>query len=217
MNISESVPHSCLPNWMEILTKFEDSLYGSDSENENIDIYDVEFWVDRICHLPSLRPFMKEKAVKYCIFYCKHPDFRQKLLEKALICPVLLFRLFQNGTYNFNEIEPILKGDDSDLLCYYFRREIANFNSFIQSKQNHINVDSQLIDEDLDQLIEFGFIQSSIEYCLKNDDISAFRCFRISNQRKAKWSPFEWSKRPIFLIFCLFLVFLDQLIVLDIY
>jgi len=51
-------------------------------------------------------------------------------------------------------------------------------------------------ESDIDLLIEYGFLPSSIEYCLKYDDISAFKCFSFNTIINAKWSPFEWSQKP---------------------
>ena len=44
-------------------------------------------------------------------------------------------------------------------------------------------------------MIEYGYLPSSIEYCLKYDVIDDLVVFDDLNQ-EARWSPFEWSDKP---------------------
>ena len=75
-----------------------------------------------------------------------------------------------------------MKGKDTFLANYYFLEEINDLESFLKSKSKLNNID---------QLIEHGYIQSSIEYCLKYDVIDSL--FHIDDfHHTASWSPFEW-------------------------
>ena len=47
-------------------------------------------------------------------------------------------------------------------------------------------------------MIEYGFLPSSIEYCLKYDVFDILQDMEIFHQ-EAKWSPFEWSNKPKYL------------------
>jgi len=75
---------------------FESSLFGEAGEDMH-DIYDAEFWVDRIVMFPRVRPLMLEKAVALCIYYLSKADFKGILLQKSRECPVLIYHLFNRG------------------------------------------------------------------------------------------------------------------------
>jgi len=173
---------------------FEEFLFG---EGNEIRINDMEFCVDRIVMLPKIRPHQLKKAVNLSIEYCQIADFRQKLLEKSYECPVLIYQLYKRCILVFEEIEPFLKNDYTFLLCYYFRKEIKDFDNFILRKNKPNGLEQSFFKNtsDIDQLIENGYLKSSIEYCLKYDVIEDLAVFDNLNQ-KARWSPFEWSYEP---------------------
>ena len=160
----------------------------------------MEFCVDRIIKLPKIRPHQIEKAVRLSIDYSKIVDFREKLLEKSNECPVLIYQLHKRGVLTFQEIEPFLRYDGAFWLCYYFRKEIKSFVSFIERKFKPGDFDESFLqnENNIDQMIEYGFLPSTIEYSLKYDGIDDFIIFDNYNQ-KAKWSPFEWSYEPTYL------------------
>jgi len=173
---------------------FERFLFGDGNE---IVTDDMEFCVDRIVMLPKIRPHQLEKAVRVSVEYCILGDFRRKLLEKSTECPVLIYQLHKRGVFLFEEIETFLENRNTFMLSYYFRKEIKDFESFIESKYKPDDFDESFFknENDIDQLIEYGFLQTSIEYCLKYDVIDDLAILFNLNQ-KAKWSPFEWSFMP---------------------
>jgi len=177
---------------------FEKSLYGDVTTDIAREIIDVEFWADRIVCLPSFRPFNLETTVRLSIEYCKNTQFRHKLLEKALVCPVLIYRLFKSGVYVLNDVTDILNRRDSLVFCYYFWKEIQKFPEFIRKKRNDGCIDGDFCgnEEEYDLYIEYGFVPFSMEYCLKYDEIVKFRDIDTQNRQFAKWSPFEWSYKP---------------------
>jgi len=182
---------------MEVNKLFEEFLFG---EGNEILIDDIEFCVNRMVMLPKIRPHQLDKAVNLSSEYCKLADFRRKLLEKSNSCPVLIYQLYKRGILVFEEIEPILRNRNTFLLCYYFRKEIKDFDSFINSKDKPDDLDESFFvnENDIDQLIEYGYVPSSIEYCLKHDVIDDL--LNIDNlNHLARWSPFEWSYEPEYL------------------
>ena len=169
-------------------------------DGKEILIDDMDFCLDRIVMLPKIRPHQLEKAVRLSDEFSKFADFRRKLLEKSTECPVLIHQLHKRGVMVFEEIEPFLSNRDTFLLCNYFRKKINNFESFIKSKSKPYGIDESFFENenDIDQLIEYGYMQSSIEYFLKYDAIDDFNVFNNLNQ-EARWSPFEWSIKPEYL------------------
>ena len=193
---------------MEEKIAFECFLY--EDEKDTI-INDIDFCVDKIVLFPKIRPHQLEKAVRLSVEYCQIDDFHRKILEKANKCPVLIYQLFKRGVFVFEEINPILKNSETYLLCYYFRKEIEGFETFMQRKYKPYGFDDLFIknQKDIDYLIEYGFKPSSIEYCLKYDVIDDFVAFEdlvvLDNlYQKAEWNPFEWSFKPEFLDFLSF-------------
>jgi len=182
---------------MEEKITFERFLFGDENE---IAIDDMEFCVNRIIELPRIRPHQLEKTVRLSVEYCKIADFRRKLLDKPNKCPVLIYQLYKRSVLSFEEIKPFLNDRDAFLLSYYFRKEIQDFASFIKRKYKPGGLEETFLENenDIDQLVEYGFLPSSIEYCLKYDVIDSLLNTDDFNQ-KAKWSPFEWSNKPEYL------------------
>jgi len=179
---------------MEERISFEHFLFGDGME---ITISDMEFCVDRVIMLPKIRPHQLERAVRLSIEYCQNDDFRRKVLEKSNECPFLVYQLFKKGVFEFEEMKPFLNSCDSLLLCYYFWKEIENFEMFIRYKNIPERYDTSFFNNsnDYDQMIEYGFVPSSIEYCLKYDAIEDLHNWSIISN-ESKWSPFEWSYKP---------------------
>ena len=179
---------------MEEKVSFENFLYG---DGNKIVISDMEFCADRIVMLPKIRPHQLEKAVQLSVEYCQIADFHQKLLYKSNECPALIYQLYKRGVFAFEEIEPFLNDRDTFIMCYYFRIEIKDFENCVQNKYKPYDLDKSFLENgnDIDQLIEYGYLPSSIEYCLKYDVIDDFVLFDLQNQI-LKWSPFEWSIKP---------------------
>jgi len=187
---------------MEEKLAFESFLYGDGNE---ININDMEFCADRIIMMPKIRPHRLEKAVSLSVEYCCKAGFRQKLLEKSNECPTLIYQLFKRGEFVYGEIEPFLMNLNSFLLCYSFRKQIKDFGSFIKRKEKPYAIDESFFEneKDIDEMIEYGFLPSTIEYILKYDVIDDLYTFNILN-KEAKWSPFEWSFKPKYLDFLSF-------------
>jgi len=182
---------------MEERIGFEQFLYGDGKE---IVIDDMEFCVDRIIMLPKIRPHQLEKAVSLSIQYCQRAEFRRELLRRSFKCPALIYQLFKKGILVFDEIEPILKEKNYFVLYYYFMKDLKDFDILIRTKRIPDDIDKSFLKntENIDKLIEYGFLPLSIEYCLKYDVIDVLQDMEIFNQ-KAKWSPFEWSNKPKYL------------------
>jgi len=182
---------------MEEKVSFERFLFGDGNE---VVIDDMEFCADRIIILPKIRPHQLDKAVKLYVEYSKYADFSRKLLKNSYKCPVLIYQLYKRGILVFEDIEPFLHSNCTFLLSYYFRKEIKNFVNFIKRMKIPNDLDESFFENenDIDQMIEYGFLQSSIEYCLKYDVIDDLLSIDSFNQ-KIRWSPFEWSFKPEYL------------------
>jgi len=186
---------------MEQLLSFESSIYGEDPVFNRREMIDISFWVDRLVFLPTFRPFLLEKDTVLCQEYCQCISFKDLLLKRGIkICPVLIHRLFKLGVYRFGEINSVLKELNVCLAAYYFRNEIDDFSQFyddisIQLDYDGFNFDDQT---NIDLMIEYGFIPSTVEYCLKYDDIETFQNYKFKENHDdvADWNPFEWSKKP---------------------
>jgi len=182
---------------MEPRISYETSLFGDEVAGLK-DIYDGEFWACRMVDAIRFRPHSIDEYVTISVTYCKNEVFRRKILEKANKCIVLIYRLFKRGVFIFEEIEPLFTNYNSYVICYYFRKDIKDFAAFIRKKTIPVNIDKSFLENEFefDDLIEYGYLPLSIEYCLKYDDIVVFRTLDMINTRKAKWSPFEWSLKP---------------------
>jgi len=178
---------------MEEKILFEKSLFW----DGNAITVDIEFYVDRIVMLPKIRPHQLEKAVRLALENWQMVDFRRKILEKIYYCPALIYQLFKRGAVEFGEIEPFLRNRDIFFLCYYFRKEIVDFASFMQNKEKPNDFDCSFLENENDvfQMIEYGFLPSSVEYILKYDVIDDLIGLNNLNH-EAKWSPFEWCSKP---------------------
>jgi len=176
---------------------FEESLFGDEKEFI-LDEIDVGFCLDRIIEIPSLRPLKIERAVEICIRYCQNHEFRREILKKIYKCPILIYRLYKRSVFVYSEIEPLLRSRNSFIPSYYFRKEIEDFNSFITSKKKPFDLDNSFLEneEEIDKIIEYGFVPSSVEYCLKYDDFAVFRDVFTTYPNNVRWSPLEWSARP---------------------
>jgi len=178
--------------------KFEHYLFGNSSFFQDFEPDEYEFYVDRIVILPLLRPFSLDKAIELCLKHSENNDFRMMLLEKIFECPVLLYRLFKKGFYNFDEIMPVLQKKDTYILCHYFRKEIYDFNDFVKEKRKPTLYHDFPFENEtvVNNMVEFGFKSSSIEFCLKYDDVESMPGAIEFNNKTLQWSPFEWSRKP---------------------
>lgn len=93
---------------MDCYIEFEELLFFEESPFKDYEICDLDFWVEKILQLPSLRPFSLEKTIRICAEYIKIADFRHLLLEKSNICPIIVYHLFKRGVFGFEEIKPIV-------------------------------------------------------------------------------------------------------------
>jgi len=182
-----------------MMIRFERSIFCSGFDDQIYDIVDVDFWADCIVRFPLFRPLEVEKAARLAGEYAKNGDFRVKFLKKSEQCPILIYKLYKMGVLRFEEIDPVLKRMNSYILCYYFRKEIPDFQSFIRDKTKPYGFNEAYYvngDDSVDLFIEYGFPPFSIEYCLKYDDIDVLGNLEINNNGEAIWSMFEWSYKP---------------------
>ena len=160
--------------------------------------------------MPSVRPYLLERAVTLCYINLNNAEFRQFFLERSFYCPVLLHRMFKRNAFEISNIEPCILGHQlAYVLCYYFK----DFDKVVGQKVVPDDFDHSFIEnvDDLEVLIEFGFHPNSTEYCLKYDDIKVFQSKFDLDEYEAKWSPFEWSYKPKSLDLLSFLIFFGSI------
>jgi len=188
---------------MEGLIGFEQSIYCNEPVFGKSELVELDFYIEKLINHPRLRPHFLDSIVDLCLFYCNSIPFREILLEKSFtICHVLIHRLYLSGVYSFNEINEYLKNKSIFIPCYYYRKEIFDFNIFIGNKTIPVGFEREKwLDESFTNLcIKFGFAPSTIEFCLKYDDIESL--LRITSDSTiilpdtVQWSPFEWSHCP---------------------
>jgi len=183
---------------MDECFQIENFLYSESFEKE-FKPDNISFFIEKVIQLPSLRPFLLEKACRLCIDYCMGIEFRQLFLTKSTqSCPVIVYRLFRSGILVFDEIIPYLENKNSYILSFYFRDQIQDFSRFVLNKFKPGCYDESYFsnESDINGMINYGFIPSSIEYCLKYDDIEALLSKNCNKHDSLKWSPFEWSQKP---------------------
>jgi len=185
---------------METKIAFEHYLFRNQG-GETYSFDDIDFLVDRILVFPSIRPLELEKVVELCLKLVRNNDFKRKLLEKGTKCIVIIYQMFKNGVFIFEEIEPFIKYEKSCIPFYYFRKDINNFGLLLEKKQFPDNFFRSFFQNEdlLNQMIEYGFLPSSVEYCLKYDDCDVLHSIGAINQKDLLWSPFEWSLKPDYL------------------
>jgi len=188
---------------MENCIKFENLLFGDNAEYRDLEINDFEFVAERLVSLPTMRPFSIENVIIFIQPLCKNPEFGEIVLEKSsVICPVLTYRLFKLGIFQYKDIVKLYEKEDVYMLYYYFWRENNDLEKLISCKTKPYEFDDSFFfnDYDIDDLIMNGFVSSSTEYCLKYDDINNFMIkfdhYDPNLTENVKWSPFEWSKKP---------------------
>jgi len=187
---------------MDELVSFESYLFGEDFDDNRIIIENIPFLIDRIKIFPSLRPLKIEKVVSLCEECMKLPGFREIILiDLFLKCPILIYRLFHKGYYTFNEIYVLLKNNKGSISIYYYKDQLKSFNNEDLIENVNISYDlSMFCDQQILDMIQYGFIPKSLEYCLKYDDVdnikSKLSAYIVSSPGEAIWSPFEWSSEP---------------------
>jgi len=165
---------------------------------------DYDFIVHAIAHYPKYRPHQINSVITIVREYIENETFRKLFIEKcSKICPVLVFLLNNHGLIRFDEVIDELKCPKNLLLCYYFHNQIEDFASFIAKHNEPAFSDKQFLNdtENLDAMIQYGFLPSSVEYCLKYDDISSLKQhlidpMELKRKKTIEWCPFEWTERP---------------------
>jgi len=189
----------------------EKMLYGDPPVFEYHEIQRKDFLVSLFGMYPKLRPHYLESFVFFCSLYLKEEFFRKIVLKKIFIeCPTLIERLFRIKCFTKDEIQESLLFHRNKFLCLFFKNEIeVNSDGFDSNNDCH----DDLNESELNSLIQFGFLPSSIEYCLKYDKFEEIECMIVNNpnKRECKWSPFEWSEKPKSLDFLSFSGFFSSI------
>jgi len=192
----------------------ETMLYGDPPVFEYIEIKDKDFLVKLFGMYPKFRPHHLESFVIFCSHYLKEDSFRRIVLQKTFpVCPTLIHRLYKKNYFSKDEIRDSLLIHERKLLCLFFKKDFRiNYSRFRDEIFPQDDSDDQDYSDDgnekysseyrdqkeLDFLINYGFYPSSIEFCLKYDQLDELKILMVKKpeQKKCLWNPFEWSNRP---------------------
>jgi len=193
------------------MLSFENSLFGDSPSFEYEESIDEDFLVDKLVMFPALRPLFLDRIVSLCKCYCQSRNIRKKLLNMSIDgCPVMIYKLFLEEMFTFGEISELLDKNLSGIIYYYFKNQIEEFEDRIMHKEAYALVKKlpRCGEDDIQQMIRYGFVPETVEYCLKYDDIDQLLVllgdFENLLDQNAIWSPFEWAKKPDTLSFLSF-------------
>jgi len=182
---------------MNKIVEFEKLLFGEGIFTRYDD--DIDFWIDKLVILPSIRPFLLDELVIRCSEYCSDSFFCNKLLKKSIKdCPALVYRLYKRNIIKFEDILPFLRDDSIYVGCYYYETEIDDLEGFLFNKSipNEYDYSFYKTIQNSDEAKQYGFSSHSMEFCLKYDDLEHFREYYDQETSFLNWSCFEWSQKP---------------------
>jgi len=174
----------------------EKILFGDSPVFRYIEIQRKDFLLHLFVMFPKLRPHHIDNFSIFCSHYLHEESFRKNVLKRVfVVCPTLIQRLYQTKCFTKNEIRESLLFHQNMFLYLFFKKEIEldGFN-FVHNQYSK----EYWNEKELASLIQFGFLKSSIEFCLKYDRYEEMESMMANNPgiKECKWSPFEWSVEP---------------------
>jgi len=181
--------------------QFQESLFGSHPVFQKVDNIEIPIVVDTIVQLVKKRPLKINEIAQLACKYGENEDFRKRIIKKTLKkCPVLTSEMIRLCPHWISFINHRLNKIQKFFPCLYFFENIpdliSNWNQFDQYEKfiSYYNDGSIFLWK------KNGFLQDSIEYCIKYDDLLGLNriCSNagFSLNGKVVWSPFEWSEKP---------------------
>jgi len=185
------------------MIEFEQHVFNELKISFNKPIKDYSFAVDCMIRLPKYRPHSLDKAVSFCLVHLKDIGFKNELIKRAsLDCPILIHRLFLIGALSCDDFAEWIVQCRHFISYYYFKNEKLDFpHDLIKSGSEEIKRYGKNFDDyEVELLIKYGFLPTSIGFCLKYDDIDNLEKLLYTKGDKREdsviWSPFEWTKMP---------------------
>jgi len=169
---------------------------------EIADHCEIEFLVNECCLYPMIRPMDLDFIVDFCSKLMKNPkisaNFKKRLISDCLSSnsSVILERLYCMGELTMNDI--IEKGPKNRVGLKYF---LGHFPSL---KVDKMYFDKKTIEyirnNDIIELVHFGWPKTSLGYSLKFDDVDSFLSQSnypgFNHNTEVIWSVFEWANKP---------------------
>jgi len=180
----------------------EKMIYADIPDFQYVELLNGDFLVNIFINYPKMRPLYLNQIVNYCMNYTAKPELMKKLLIKGLFtCPTLIQRLHVKGVYSITDIMEEIMNCKKYYLFLFFKSSIGHFDysSILYNEEEDEDEYSKYhYRSDLDLLIEYGFVPSSIEYCLKYDDYKNLKELLndFPDKFECEWNPFEWSNIP---------------------
>jgi len=198
---------------------FESMIFREKPDFNYMECDDIDFMTRIFVQYPKIRPLNYSQFVAFSLNYMSIEELRIKILEKGIdSCPSLIYRLFLKGVFAISEVEEAILLSQKKYHYLFFKKYIVDCSPFIP--EFDIVIDSKEEDmwkydeyPELQLLIDYGFLPSSIEYCLKYDDIERLKSLsnRVSKQNVCMWNPFEWSNKPSHMDFLSFSSFFGSI------
>jgi len=182
---------------------FQSVLYNGEKNHDIPFIDDYYFMCGELTWFLKIRPFDIDRIISFCQDHRDNNEFLSLFLRYGLIrSPIIAYRLKELGFYSDEAIIEKLKALQKFKPCFYFYNIIVDFDKFTKGFFPYPPQSISILKsyEGLKNIFLYGFTKGSIGYCLKYDDIEAFRELSSSpsfNQNGTlEWGYFEWSKKP---------------------
>ena len=183
---------------MNKIIDFERMIFGSSTEFKYIDVHENEFLVNCFIKRTKIRAFQLEETVDLCKKYLFDKQFRQNLLIGcSLRAPVLVHILYRANYYSLDETIGESRKKERYLFCYYFKKNLNDFEDLIQEHNYNSTIDMTPYNDDafLELAIECGFHPTSIEYCIKYDELCSLNKI-LQNPLLKNVIEAEWITKP---------------------
>jgi len=212
---SIEIPEEFIP-YITIQDALDGNEYITDEEIANVfhenstNLEFLEFLAQELAECPRRRHTMVEKVRNFCKMALQTIEsrvFKEYLLSQLMKnCPKIARHLFDDGFYQFFEIEEQLNILHHYIPASYFIPFIHIFDRFTKNftKPNEHTYQLLQLKKDnysfLNELIQYGWPRKSIGYAIKYDDVEKLK--EIYEQPSFKhlpsidWSTFEWAKDP---------------------
>jgi len=185
---------------MKPYVDFQDALFSGEDIKVSLDDLEVSFLVSQIALFIELRPLQFDRAAQLCKCWYHRAGFKNELRRQLFFkCPVLFYKLLIDGVFDINEIMEYYQRESHYSIILY-QDIIPDYSSFVKKIMGSGSADYLLKKKRKEKFL-FGFHPSSVEYCLKYDDIESLKLhfenpsFSISNE--LKWNRYEWSQKPL--------------------
>lgn len=187
------------------LVEFENMIFGDSPSFSKLENIEEGFLIKTLTKAPSIRPFLIDEIVSLCKEYCESQSFKYELISHcSKKMPTIVYRLFRLGVYSVSDIQNEMHRNNSFSFCSFFRDHVDNVVSIIREscfpREMSSSEFSQIPANELESMIKYGFLENTIGYSLKYDDVDKLLqildCQSPNQVDDIKWPHFEWALKP---------------------